>query len=416
MLISLIEAFYGFFLAFQNFPRIPIGNFELRISFLAVPFLGIWFLVHLRKNLDALKPYRKVLLALGILTTYLVLHVALYFHQARAIGFLIWYLFNAFSFVYVLALRNEWVSRGFICSLLWGSFHMILQRFDPYLWVSTHDVLENVDISGHYRVFSWFGESSYAALNLLFLVGLTQLYEHKRWFWATLTTLLALSFAYSKLTWVGIPILYALLFYRAKGRPDRQRNLGIQLACISAFLFFSYQVFPNRFKSDGVQPQIAAPADAKSYHEVELRTHYDLPSTALFIEVLLRDRTATYLRGWETVKLNPLFGVGLGNSKHYIEENRVRSDINHKFEGVPSLYLEIASEIGIVGLLFFLGFLASLYLSFGLKTSLLPFWFTVLFLMQFCPNLNMPVIWLGLAACLSHRFSLLSAHESRKLS
>ena len=124
-----------------------------------------------------------------------------------------------------------------------------------------------------------------------------------------------------------------------------------------------------------------------------------------------KQRLLSIERGWTLLKERP-FGVGLGNShrelkKRFVEYTYWRNFPKNerwkaRIDGLHNLFLEVAVETGIVGLLAFLMFLffmAKDLFLFKFYNELAMF-LGMLLTMQFAQNVNMPTMWIILSHCL----------------
>jgi O-antigen ligase len=397
-LIWFIELFIGFTLPFQDLPRIHLPvRLDIRIAYLVLPILLGWLLFHVRSLKPVFQKHRTIFAALLLLVLYLIFHLTFILHDTRALGFFVWFLFNVFLLVYVLLRlhlgKMQMLGVGFMLACITGAIHIFLQRVDPFLWVDPAKIFNLVDHQSRYRVFSWFGEPSYACLNLLFAF-LTCLVLPRR-----LATVLALILGsaclttYSKVAWVGLPI--ALLMVAVGMRKAEALKHVLRVSGVLIVVFGLTQLFPNRFQLEN-NPAMSALNNPTINLEVKNKVTSEDPKPLLM-------RTQAYERGMIIIKQAPWFGVGLGNSAKFNSTHPKIEGLGW-LEGLHNLYQEIWAELGLVGLILFLSLLAGIFFQFKMAPPMYAYWFTMLVTMQVCQNINMPVIWLGLIVSISTNF------------
>jgi O-antigen ligase len=81
-------------------------------------------------------------------------------------------------------------------------------------------------------------------------------------------------------------------------------------------------------------------------------------------------RIVLWRAGWRMIQEHPLFGVGLGNFAHmsgvYEDRSALYGTVTDKVQGLAcNAFLELGAELGLIGLLVFVGILVTTYISLG---------------------------------------------------
>lgn len=81
-------------------------------------------------------------------------------------------------------------------------------------------------------------------------------------------------------------------------------------------------------------------------------------------------RIVLWRAGWRMIQAHPLFGVGLGNftrtSPLFEDQSAFYGTVNDKVQGLAcNAFLELGAELGLIGLLLFIGILVATYISLG---------------------------------------------------
>ena len=392
-IISLSEFLYGLLLPFQDIPKVSIFGIDIRLAIFALPVLLLSLLFEYRKKRIE-SNHKLVMLTQSIAPLVLVMIFNILFINSdlRAAGFLFWFLLNVMTILYVLIKRDSKIYIGFLCGTALACLHIMIQRYNPFFLVDIATILRCVDHESHYRVFSYYGEPSYAALYLLaFYYYLTEGYAQYRYL--AVFVLLALGLTYSKLALVGVCVVMFwrfLQFYRSdslKIQDARFLCAQVMAACLVFWLMLYGS--PHLYKNNDIE--YGPKTDLATKHAVS-----DLLEKTNSEVEKYSARQLSVKRGMIAFLQAPIFGVGLANSKKYIAEQKILDVKYGYFEGISNLYLEILIEVGLIGLVAFLWMLWSFYSSGLIVFNSGVFWFVLLVPMQFCQNINMPAIWLSL--------------------
>jgi hypothetical protein len=158
--------------------------------------------------------------------------------------------------------------------------------------------------------------------------------------WALVVVLLSIVFTFSRGGFIALAVVLGLTLLRLRRRPWLLLGIGFALLLLLALLPATYQ---ERLATiSGVVPQ--AESDVA-------------------VDDSLRGRTSELIVGWQMFVDHPLGGVGLDNyPEHYLSySSQLGLDTRRTQRSPHSLYLEIASETGLVGIAVFLALLTGLF-------------------------------------------------------
>ncbi len=354
-----------FFVSFGDFPKIM----GMRLGYLVLPFVIMLNYKMLIKNyLIVFKKY-KAYLFLGL---YLILSNIFIYHDQRSIGFTLWYFFNLILLILINESSRKSIYYASVAIIIFGSLHILIQPFYDH----SQELLRFVDYEGRVRFASFFGEPSYAVLYLgtmLLILNSTNILKARWKFLLIVSTAAAIALTGSKLYWVLV-IFLVLINYK--------------IALLQVLMIFAFMMFSPRYEKHFAinNKRISASLE---YSELKIKTSTTYPISL---------REASLKRGLEAFKQNPIFGVGVGNSKNYIETNKILPDLKtgYTYEGIHNLLLEILVELGIVGTFIFTWLILDI-LQFKLFNKENLMFLAVFSMMQFCQNLNMPAFWMMLS-------------------
>lgn len=201
-----------------------------------------------------------------------------------------------------------------------------------------------------FRIGGPMGAPNYYAMILLPLVPLAidRLWHERPWplrlagGYALVVILLSLIFTYSRGGVLGLLVVLGLSLVRLRRHPR-----FLLLLAVGGLLFLL--ILPAGFR-----------ARLATIPETLLGSEGVVPT-----ELSIRGRTSEWLVGWQMFLDHPLGGVGLDNYPvHYLDySSELGLDWRRTGRSPHSLYLEIASETGVLGLLAFLTLIGGIYHS-----------------------------------------------------
>jgi len=190
------------------------------------------------------------------------------------------------------------------------------------------------------RMFSVFPDShSFALFTIISLIFFTYLLlkQNKKIYWLPIVlSFLALLFSGSRGVWLSalIPFLIVIFLFIRKFKPSIARIfISFLLIFIIAFPVSSFVISISQNVKDGA----LAFKRAKTLTDLE--------------EISIKSRMEIWGKSFKSVLKKPLLGVGIGNYPIVLGE-----DISAAKRGASAhnLYLDIASEMGLLGLIFLL--------------------------------------------------------------
>jgi O-antigen ligase len=155
--------------------------------------------------------------------------------------------------------------------------------------------------------------------------------------WALVVSVLTIIFTYSRGAFLGLVIVLGLSLLFILTRRQIQFSSLILIIIVGIFIF---QLLPTQYVER-----------LSTLSEISLSSDPQLSS-----DDSLRGRYSENLAAWRMFLDNPLLGVGLNNYKsHYLEYSK-EIGLDPRLEGRSphSIYLEILSELGFLGMLWFI--------------------------------------------------------------
>jgi O-antigen ligase len=83
------------------------------------------------------------------------------------------------------------------------------------------------------------------------------------------------------------------------------------------------------------------------------------------------ERLVSYQESWQIIKNNLFFGSGIGNYIAALMQEIKRDEPSYFYQPVPNIFLLLLSEIGVVGLIFFISFLIAIFVQKNSNKSIL---------------------------------------------
>ena len=396
---------FGFFVTLHDLPRIPLLGFDVRIGILFFPLIlcGL-FCVKKNNFFESLKQNYLIWITAFALLTYCALNAALVNPTMRGFGFLLWLIINVSVFFLIVLKPSKALVNGFLFTLVLNSGTILIQHyFYDLIWIPSK-LSDFIFITDLVRVYGLFGEPSYAGLNLSFLYLFLIFYDFSNYKKLNIllkaAVVLALFFTYSRTSLIVLLILFPLDFYLCFKKSFKKAlvtsSLFIGSFLISAINSSDFYPYMN------IKIEKLVRVNASEYFKAQRNfnpPNEGLPESLLFAEYGSQNsRILALQRGWVVFRQNSLFGVGLGNSKKYIFENKILPHRFIEFFGLNNLFIEILAELGLAGMSVFLFFVGSIFYK-GIKTgAVVPvgmMFFILFVLMQVFQNINMPAMWMS---------------------
>ena len=392
---------FAFFMPFHVSPRWDVWGMSVRIPiFFIIPIAFCLFWQLFKKQLEWKKLMNSKTICL--LLTFAVGFFLVLVNGAslRSIGFCVWFAISIVYFLSVIHIDHRGALWGLLGGQFFNSVYILLQNY-LYPWIWVPDSYFKAWRSGHYRNSGLSGEPSYVAILLIPAL----VYAHEKmegWKRLVLSSVFVTSLF---LCYSGIGLISLGAFAIFSLIKDRKQFVRLTLPLFLAGFFLAalqnpqYYGIPYKglsvlshwrsFNAKKVKGPIS-----KSIHKGEASKiyeqgvwHPDARLNALF-------------RGFQFFKERP-WGVGPGNSKSEIIKRFHPEGVapNRHIDGIHSIFLEIAIEFGIVGLITFGLFFFFLLKSFILAREWTPLMMCIGMLvpMQFAQNINMPGMWVTLA-------------------
>lgn len=239
---------------------------------------------------------------------------------------------------------------------------------------------------GHVRSYAFLGEPSYVSLLFFPTLILSNCYlTFEKRFITNLLLITALGLTYARISMLCLALLPFVLISTKFSRSNYLKAFFIPFLISATIIVLSNPIFWG-FSSDS-QSIINPDSISRTINKGSTPT-----------------RINAFRQGWFAFKKNPLYGVGLGNSKNYLsQKNSDNNNVSNNPTGLHNLFLEIIVEQGVIGFTLFLLLLARIvHLNITYKwkptaTALLALIFVP---MQLSQNVNMPAMWIFLSlAC-----------------
>jgi O-antigen ligase len=259
--------------------------------------------------------------------------------------------------VITILLQRGATLRGVIWALLATGIFMgtlslyqqLTHSFDNNFWGFGEAAIQHiVGASNDYRVAGPIGDPNFYAQIMVVLVplALDRLWHEKNIYlrllagWALAVCILSIIFSFSRGGFIGLVIVLAVMFLR---HPPRLTTLLLVLAILIPLAPF---VPPNYVERLSTLPS------ALPFFGGDPRT-----------EISLRGRTSEVLVAWQMFLDNPILGVGLDQYPEYYQvySRQLGLDPRREEREPHDLYLEVAAQTGIVGLLTFLFLLVLMF-------------------------------------------------------
>ena len=320
----------------EKFKHYPMEY--LVIVFLAVAFLSLFV------AFDIVAGIKKILFLVNIFLLYAVIRnvarnrkMILRIIKAGAIAGIISLVvgYSQLISVFLTSLYNfwQWWARNVI-SVFYG-FDLTKLLSVSNTWFSYYP-----DGPPILRMFSVFPDShSFALFTIISLIFFTYLLlkQNKKIYWLPIVlSFLVLLFSGSRGVWLSaiVPFLIVIFLFIRKFKPSITRIfIGFLLIFIIAFPVSSFIMSTSQNVKDGA----LAFKRAKTLIDLE--------------EISIKSRMEIWGKSFKSVLKKPLLGVGIGNYPIVLEE-----EISAAKRGASAhnLYLNIASEMGLLGLIFLL--------------------------------------------------------------
>ncbi len=167
-----------------------------------------------------------------------------------------------------------------------------------------------------------------------------------------------------KRLWLRITAVLAAFFMVFIILNTYSRGAFVALILILGLIALERKISPSLLAGIGVGVLLFAPLLSGSFGE-RMSSLLDLGSsaeTAVYEESSFRGRTSEYISGILMFIEHPILGVGIGNYRRNYQKYSSRLGLDSRTEarGAHSLYIEIMSETGILGIVTFMGMIISL--------------------------------------------------------
>lgn len=268
----------------------------------------------------------------------IVLTVVLALRRRDSLHYVVWALLAAGIFMGTLTVYQQ----------LTGTF---TNTYGGFAEAEVKNIIGEVS---DYRVAGPVGAPNFYAMILVIIVPLAwdRLWQEKGVFarfialWSLVVCVLSIIFTFSRGGFLALMLVALFIMVRQSARPDR-----IFLAV--ALLVLLMPLLPANYTE-------------------RLLTTFDLvsgDSNDARNETSFRGRTSEVLVAWRIFADHPLFGVGLNNYKFYYQEyaQPLGWDNRREERSAHNLYLEIAAETGLVGLVTFGAIIGAAF--YGLKQT-----------------------------------------------
>lgn len=395
--------FFAFLMPFQGIPKVNLGGIEVRPGvFFALPIWG-HILFNFKKFSKSIRSLFSLSSTRSILIFSILTFVITFINQidTRSIGFLFWLVLSVSLHFYAGIIKNDWIIKGLLFGQIFNLFYIPLMFFKGE---------EIITYAGKIRAYGLMGEPSYLAIALVpLLIFVNQLKDKKLLLGLKLLIYFGLLFSFSRTALIGVlfVLIVELILYR-------KNYFLFSLSPFILILIFSLTYNPHFYgirlepvklneKNEKIKvvQKKKIPPHLRGYEE----------GTPPILAGSTKQRLLSLERGLILFKERP-FGVGLGNShrelkKRFVEYTYWRNFPKNerwkaRIDGLHNLFLEVAVETGVFGLLAFLMFLffmAKDLFLFKLYNELAMF-LGMLLTMQFAQNVNMPTMWIILSHCL----------------
>jgi putative inorganic carbon (HCO3(-)) transporter len=318
------------------------------VGLLGVVILARWVVFQ-----DTFEGWTKLAILLGIYTFLGYLSIFYASDVALAKETLIYYLKNAIiGLVVILLLKKEDHLKWAVWSLLAAGIFMgsisTYQVFTGHIgntYWGFGRVLDNG--GGDFRLWGSIGDANYYAQIMVALIPFAVerfLHEKKlilRFLsvWAIFVFLVTIYYTFSRGGFLALLVVGFLIFARQPSRP----YTGLIL--LGILLFVGYQFVPAQYSQRIGSLFQLVPGE----------------NTTGKIDTSLQGRTSASIIGWTMFSDYPVLGVGVGNFNANFDRYARQLGLSHEAGSAHNLYLEIAAERGLVGLL---SFIAILYFTF----------------------------------------------------
>jgi O-antigen ligase len=221
------------------------------------------------------------------------------------------------------------------------TYQQLTGTFDNNYWGFAQAAVENIvgDVSDYRVGGPGLGPNGYGQF-MLFLVplALDRLWNENRRplrifaVWALVVCALTIVFTFSRGVFVGLIVVLVLMFIQRRPKPVA---ILITILLVAVML----QFIPVRYTE-----RLATLADLLPGVGLDART-----------EVSFRGRLSENIAGVQMFTDHPVLGVGLGNFNYHYQtySRRLGLDPRREARSAHNLYLEIASEMGLLGLAWF---------------------------------------------------------------
>ena len=396
-LFNISTFIYSFFMPFQDLPRLEVMGMSIRVAVFAIVPIAfflfynfVWGKISWEKIAD--------IKTNCLFATFFIGMVLLFANgpTARSMGFQCWFAFNIVYFLSVVHIDHRGALWGFLGGQIFNSCYILLQNY-LYPWIWVPESYFNAFRSGQFRNFGLMGEPSFVAI--LLVPALIYVYDRMEGYRRNLLCALfivSLFLVYSGvgLISLGIFIIFALV-------RDRMRFVKLALPLLFAGFLLSVVQHPQYY---GI-PYKGLPKlsdwrsfDARKKEIVEDGVALKKYSSGLWTSGTTR--LDAFTRGFYFLKKYP-WGVGPSNSKKGLIALYYPNGIPEGMfvQGIHNIFLEIAIEFGILGLMTFLLFILFLMkpLFLAKEWTLWAISLGMMVPMQFAQNINMPGMWIVFA-------------------
>lgn len=394
----------AFFLPFQGIPKINIFGMNVRFGILFILPVILMVLFNLKElKSQFFKIDRGLILSLASFFIFSAIVTLINPIDSRSLGFIIWLGVSIFIFLMGGLLSGRAIIHGALYGQGFNILYIVLQFFfHEAIWVP--DSFYKLTFMGKLRAYGLMGEPSYLAIMLIpCLVYSNSLENIKKRYAFNILFVFGLMFSYSRIALLALLILLLIELIR-----NLKESIKFLIPIIVVFTSLSIVYNPQYYGIKSFQSVSDEKFEKRKISKVlkgyEKGVHPLRAGST-------NQRLLSLKRGVEFLSKN-LIGVGLGNShrelRKYFSAKLEKVDFSRRdrwkkeVEGVHNIFLEVAIEAGIVGLLLFLGFLFQIGVrlrKLKLNTEMIMF-LGMLFCMQFAQNINMPAMWIILTYCL----------------
>jgi len=380
MLIYFSVGLWVFLSPMQDLPRIPIGSFFLRIGYIGLLVIFPIMFLNYKKYWGIIikEPLFLLCNLIIIYNIFLLVHHA----DLRAVGFLIWLIFNCIFLLISSQVSFDILFKLVLFSQIINSLYIILSNyFHSYLILPTN--YEYYNFMGHVRSYAFLGEPSYVSLLFFPTLILSNCYlTFKKRIITNLLLITACGLTYARISMFCLALLPFVLILPKFSRSNYLKAFFIPFLISASIIVLANPIFWG-FSSNS-KSIINSDSISRTINKGSTST-----------------RISAFEQGWFAFKENPLYGVGLGNSKNHLsQKNSDKNNVSDYPTGLHNLFLEIIVEQGVIGFTLFLLLLARivhLNITCNWKPTATALLALIFVPMQLSQNVNMPAMWIFLS-------------------